>query len=505
MRSKRNIVLLVLGLVMTVAICAVWFPIVTSGNYRADSERMIHEPEVALAQYSGEGRTGLVFLLKLFGLDTWHPMRSGVLFLLFFLSSSWIIFYGIYYFSGRKFSIPYMLFIPLLTTCPIWAFQLYFILQIAGIGFGMLLLSILAWVDVLVFLKKSPVIVKCLCALCTTAVLCFAITIYQALAVYYAAIVFVFLLCRFQNGMVLRIRSIALWIMSVLLAPVLYLVWQHMMHESMNPYLMQQIKWNSLPFLTCIAKIILEATKTLFIFRSAHVSFYPFALAMVAIEIIQDVRLGRAKEKSVRWEWAAAVALLLLPFLMSVFYGDCPVPRTQFASQVVGAFIPVWFILRTKNRRSARIAACLCIVAIVTQVVLVCRLNNTDNVRNKRDVVIAENILASLEEADTDGKPLVVLGALPFEADSVLMEKIDVYGMSFFEWAYEEDEPGSNTPAAVRLFRAMRDKDYRAYADADQLEASLEIADEMPCYPDSGYIRKLDDCVVIKLSDQPVS
>ena len=84
-------------LLILLIIWIVWWPIVTSGNIRMDSDRMIHTPDVALTQYVREGRIALVWLLRLFGLDTWHPVRSGVLFLVFFSVSC-----GLLYFTLRR-------------------------------------------------------------------------------------------------------------------------------------------------------------------------------------------------------------------------------------------------------------------------------------------------------------------------------------------------------------------------------------------------------------------
>ena len=68
---------------VTALMWIVLLPLVTSGNIRMDSDRMIRTPQIALDQYVREGRSALVWLLRLFGLTEWNPVRSGILFLLF--------------------------------------------------------------------------------------------------------------------------------------------------------------------------------------------------------------------------------------------------------------------------------------------------------------------------------------------------------------------------------------------------------------------------------------
>ena len=78
-------------LICTALLWAVLFPLASSSNFRMDSDRMLHDPEIAMNQYIGENRAGLVLLLRLFGLDWWNPVRSGALYLLFLTLSGWLL------------------------------------------------------------------------------------------------------------------------------------------------------------------------------------------------------------------------------------------------------------------------------------------------------------------------------------------------------------------------------------------------------------------------------
>ncbi len=489
------------AIVLTAAIWAIWFPLVTSSNFRADSDRMLYHAEVALTQYVNEGRAGLVFLLRLLGLDHWHPVLSGVIFLICFAASGWLMGYYIYRFSGRQWNDANLLFVILFGTSPVWVFQAYFVLQIAGIGIGMLLLTLLAGLDVCVYTReKYGLAAKCACALLSSALLCFSITIYQALIVYYFTVIFLCLACHFRSGRGIKPSQAAIWLLQVLAAVAAYWIIQRLTRGGMSEYLMQQFEWKNASVLRCIRNIIEEVVRTMILYHANHASLYPLCAIMFLYMVFLAIRKRGTGTAPGAMELLSIAALLVLPYAMSVLYGTQANTRTQFALQISAAFIPVWFLSRTENGLLKKALVGICVIAVLCQSLIVVRLCYTDMQRNERDVRIGQDILSELEGMDTEAKPLVVLGALPFEDNTPLMEKTDVYGMSFFEWANFPDRPGSGTLAVIRLFEAMTDRTFPAY-NYDHLHAAVEAAYAMPAYPQEGYVCELDDCIAVKLSE----
>jgi hypothetical protein len=176
---------------------ALWLPLVCSANYRFDSERMLYDAETALAQYLDEGRFGLVWLMRMMGLDAWHPVLSGILFLVFFSLAGLVICRGLHRITeGRMSGRAYALFLLLYGTCPILAYHLYFTLQIAPVGLAMLLAAGTALSDARMIAERPaslwPALLRHLVSL---AVLVLVMSVYQALIVWYAAALGIFLFC----------------------------------------------------------------------------------------------------------------------------------------------------------------------------------------------------------------------------------------------------------------------------------------------------------------------
>ena len=138
---------------------------------------------------------------------------------------------------------------------------------------------------------------------------------------------------------------------------------------------------------------------------------------------------------------------------------------------------------------------------IALQAALTVRLLHTDNMRNRFDSEIQERIIADLDGRGSDGKPIAFIGRLSFSDDSLLLEKRDVYGLSFFEWSDRPEQPGSATAAAVRLLRAYDGTDYQAVTQEELLYRAEELAAEIPAYPADGYILETDEMIVVKLSE----
>ena len=141
----------------------------------------------------------------------------------------------------------------------------------------------------------------------------------------------------------------------------------------------------------------------------------------------------------------------------------------------------------------------LCCAVIGLQICMVARLTYTDNERYRRDRDAAEKIIADLGE--TGNKPLIFVGSMPFAEDSVLMEKRDVYGCSYFEWNYGEDRPGSATPAAMRLLQAVKGEEMNGMTDYSLMMQATKEAENQPSYPEEGYVLETEQMVIVKLSD----
>ena len=489
---------------VSLLICAVWFSVVCSANIRFDTDRMFYSAETAVSQYRRENRSGLAFLLNLFTGGGWDPVLNGALFLLFFVLSCWILWlYLIRFTEGKWQPVWYLLFTLLYGTSPVWAFQFYFSLQAAPVGFGIMLAAAFAGTDVRMHTGEAPKPValtlwEAAALLCT----CFLTVIYQSLIIYYAAAAAMLLFCRLAHGTRCRVSMILLWAARIVLALAAYVMMTHLAPGGQSGYLSGQIQWGKQPVLTCLSNILVEFGKTLLMAHSSHFSLYLPGMILLAVFLVRRKREGNGD----RWIWLllTAAALVLLPMAMSIFQASRPVPRTQFALQVISAFLIVFFAAECiSGQRAVRVVRIVCFAAVIIQAVLVLRLGYTDNRRNRWDLNAAERIIQDIREKGLEGQPLVFTGTLPFEDDTILMEKTDVFGLSMFEWSYDPEKPCSATSGAVRLLSAANGKAYKAKSYQKILNEIRETAEQMVSFPEDGYIRPMDGYVIIRLPEEP--
>lgn len=498
--AKKKTVCILCAAAVIILFWAVFLPLVTSNNLRMDSERMIHHPEIALNQYTREGRIALGWLLQLLGLNRWNPVLSGILWLSFMTCGGLLLYAYLKKMAGWNQPSLYILFSLLYMLSPIWAFHGYFVLQIAPIGLGMVMTTLLAGEDMLLasgMRKLSPALRACREA-AAAALLCLPVLIYQALIVHYLTLAAVFLFCHALRGRKVSPRALLVIALRLLVCLAVYSIVSRVARAGADAANLEgQIHWGRDSLLHCLFRIIQEAGATVLMYGSRFFSLYTPGIVLGCILCVRRWKEpGRSRESRLLLA-ASGIGLLLLPFAMAIFLGNVTVPRAQFALQLVGAFLPVCFLAETGGR--SRILRAVCLVAAALQVLLVIRLIHTDNVRNELDVTAGKRISAGLDACSPE-KPIVFIGVLQPE-QSLLTEKTDVFGRSFFEWIYTEENPASAGVPAGRLLSALTGREYNIVFDGEIIPAALEAAGTMPVYPDSGFIAETVSFTVVHLSD----
>ncbi len=486
-------------LVCTALLWAVLFPLASSSNFRMDSDRMLHDPETAMNQYIGENRGGLVLLLRLFGLDRWDPVRSGALYLLFLTLSGWLLCFFVRKQADWKDRKLYLLLFLLYTLSPVWAFHAYFVLQSAPVGLGMLLCTGMAGIDSLFYSaeRKRPALRaawECLAVL----LLGFCITVYQALIVHFAAVWAALVFCRLRKGRQVSAGAFVLPVLRAVLAVAVSLLvsgWLRGGRET--AYLNGQILWGRVPFLQSCYQVIRSAGAALVPLNASRFSLYPVALVCLCLLWYRGWKNGSG---SVRLLFTlSGLALLALPFAFNILLGNATVPRTQFALQLTAALAPVCFLGDSSGRH--RIFRTVLVLVLAVQAALTVRLYHTDNLRNRMDTEAAERICAELEDTDPE-LPVVFHGKLSFADSTLLTEKTDVFGRSFFEWVYQPDNPSSATGSALRLLAAYSGRQFRAMKKGPVMDRALEEAATLPRYPEEGFVHKTGEYILVRLPEK---
>ena len=294
-----------------VLLWAVWLPLAGSSNIRFDSDRMLYDPSTAMNQYRSEGRAGLVWLLQFMGLDTWHPLLSGIIFMLFFTGAGLVLCYSLYKITEGKWKTGYVLFFLLYGTCPILAFHLYFTLQIAPVGLGMLLAAAAAAVDTRMMIRPPKAVLQIVWIPVSAALLVLITSVYQSLIVYYAAAPMILLFCDSLTNH-RRHSWPALFLLAGKILLALFLYWSRSGLEEQTggySYIRYQVLWAREPVTECLKNIGIEYGKMMVPIHSACMSVFPVAVCFLMIRMLRGKESGQ-----VRWQgWMYAILLLLLP------------------------------------------------------------------------------------------------------------------------------------------------------------------------------------------------
>ena len=493
---RRNLLRLLAILAATALLWAVLLPFIASDNVRMDSDRMFFHADEAMSQYLREGRGGLVLLLRLFGLTRWDPLRSGILFLLFFSASSWLFCFFLYRRACWKNEGLCLLFFLLYACSQIWLFHAYFVLQIAGVGFGMLLCTLAAGGDAACLAgREERKSLRVLREILSLAALSFSLTVYQSLILHYLAVLAVLMFAHFlrEGKDALKSRpfllSLSLIALRILLSlAIYYLVARLTRGDADSGNVAAQFKWGTDSVWHCLYRILQEIGATMILYQSRYFSLFPLAAVLGFLLWRRHRSLPLL---------LTGLLLLLLPFALSFFLGNVTVPRSQFVLQAVAAFVPVCFL--AESPKPLRWLRVVCVCTVVLQVALSLRLVHTDNRRNEVDTSAGQRILSELEPLDPE-KPLVFLGNLKLEDSSLLVEHTDVFGRTFFDWIYEEDKPYRSTTPGIRLLRALSDRDFQPASSSLMKKAAKKAAKEdQPAYPAPGFVRETDRYILIRL------
>ena len=360
------------------------------GTIRIDTEELINRPGTTVGWLT-IGRFGLVFLKRLLGLSAYHPVISGVLFLLFFWLGANLLTYELYRFSGKREDYPYAVFLMLYVTSGIWSYQVYFTLQHAEVAFAMFLLIIAAVLAVRACIageendtdpsgkkkgRLSGTALRRISALLTAAVLLvIGLGAYQALASYYIVICIALFLMdtdsrRERGGG--RLMPAIMLSLHFILSYVMYRFIANTWFMAGADYMDGQMGWGRLPVTECIKNILRTVRNVLIGYGPRNFSFYTAGviLVLMAVPVMwrRAYAAGTAAERepsrdaaadgrrrNLIWRYLTLAGIIAAPFLMTIYMGEMLVTRSQFALPVSAAFLGMYglWVLQDKTRPAA--------------------------------------------------------------------------------------------------------------------------------------------------------
>lgn len=367
------------------------------GTIRIDTEELINRPGTTVGWLT-IGRFGLVFLKRLLGLSTYHPVISGVLFLLFFWLGANLLTYELYRFSGKREDYPYAVFLLLYVTSGIWSYQVYFTLQHAEVAFAMFLLVIAAVLAVRACIageengpdlsgkekghSHGTALRRIGALLAAAALLVIGLGAYQALASYYIVVCIALFLMdtdsrRERGGG--RLMPAIMLSLHFFLSYVVYRFIANTWFMAGADYMDGQMGWGRLPVAECIKNVLRTVRNVLIGYGPRNFSFYTAGviLVLMAVPVMwRQAHAGGAAEgvasrdadgrrRNLIWRYLALAGIIAAPFLMTIYMGEMLVTRSQFALPVSAAFLGMYglWVLQDKMWAAAGPFGEACVVA----------------------------------------------------------------------------------------------------------------------------------------------
>lgn len=506
---KKHGRLLFLSLVIAV-LCFGFLSLST--NIRIDSEELINNPGSSLGWLT-IGRYGLVLLKRLLGLTTYHAMKSGLLFLLFFVIGENLLAFAYYHFSGRNEAYPYWAFLLLYGTSNLWCFQIYFSMQQAEVAFAMLLVVFSAMLAMeACFLQKGSKRVRRIGVSVFLLVVCLGT--YQALATYYIAICISFFLIRMENQKEVNAErtvgeifgGIVLLIAQFGVSYLLYSWIANTWFMATEEYMQSQMGWGKYAVADCLKNVLRTVKNCLLAYGPRNFSFYTIGvlLSLAAVIILWRKKVFSSKGEQMIY-LLAWLGLLASPFLMTLYMGEMLVTRSQFALPLVAAFLGMHGIryLHEEKQLFARIASAGVLLVVILQVGYDLRLAYTDDKRYEQDAVLAEQILGKVVQTN-QGKipemPVIFVGCKIPQYDGICA-RTEMYGWSFFEWDYALGNPTGATHRIAGFVQASTGVMLNETTTEEMKEQAVKLSEEMPTFPEDGAVVRTEDYMVVKLSE----
>lgn len=495
-----------------------------SRNIRIDTEELLNNPGATLG-WLYIGRYSLALFKSLLGLGTHSAVKSGILFLVFFIAGEVLLEFAFYYFSGKNEKYSYGIFTLLYLTSNIWSYQIYFSMQQAEVALAMLLTVIAAFLSMrAAFYEEGK---NWLWWLVSTALLVLGLGAYQALAAYYITICMTLFLVlmehkarteRKETGLLARqlVRGIIELLMQFGIAYLLYDWIANTWFLAAEGYMQDQKGWGRMSVGDCIHAVLLTGKNTLLGCGPRNFSFYTIGvlLAVLAVWIVWKKKIFQSRALFGLYLLALA-GVLFSPFLMTLYMGEMLVTRSQFALPVTAAFLGMygayWLDELCENfngkaerrcRYMRKAITVLVIITVAAQVTYNMRLADTDDVRYTQDSMLTEEILAALEQENGGNipeKPIVFVGYRMPEYNR-WCARTEMYGWSFYEWDYSKENPTGATHRIAGFIQAYNGTKLNEAATEEMREEAATLAADMPDFPAEGSIAMEEDFVVVRLS-----
>lgn len=479
-----------------------------------DTEDLIFWGEDFYGGWLHTGRHGLVFLKHVFGNAEFNPYFTGIMTLVLF---TWAVsaLLGLWDRTGGRSSLWGWCFAGLLLIShPAMVEQFYFSLQSMEIcmAFGMTALALFLsfrWGEERRLAYGAG----------SVGILLLTFSTYQSFVVLYifgaASLVLLQALREISEGKKLTerilVRRVLSYCMLFAAAFLLNALITNLFFGS-SDYLGNQIAWGKLSVTDCLMSIAAHMFKA---FTGYGSCFYSAGLGILAVWdlvwLIVFLRKNCKKKKGVlALILLCYLALLAVPFMMTLVLGHAPAMRSQLALPAVTGFLGYLSAVLTggmeKGERKERFslavfgcAAAICLVTGMEQGKVTESLYYTDSCRSSQDTALGRALMERMEQVNPENNlPVIIIGGREFQGNRACV-KGEIIGRSFFNYDRDVEPMAYWSTRRALGFLAALGGDYEMIP-MERVEEAVEYSLDMPQWPAEGSVRAVNGMMVIKLS-----
>ena len=498
-------------------------------NIGHDTERFIF-PETGFYEFFiSIGRFGLVLTQKLFFIEQFSPfIYFFVAFVLIWVfTTSWCYIIAIFNQNTQKDNnlIPFAL---VFMTMPIWTEQFYFVFQSPAIAFMICLCPYIIYLFYKGFLDNE--IKKILCAL---VLLVYMISVYQAIISIFCCGVFAcFVFLREHTDYKSKIYY--LLCLKIFLSLIFAILIYKIIHGLIIPFVFniqnqnyltdawsnkksvyENLKMNleflcriSIGHISIIRKFTYPVFKFIFGLQYAvnlhhytDVSIRTFLFAPVSLFFIIRIMyvFKRKIDKGQKILYAlAGLGIVISIVIMQLTLCALQPVRTFFALPFAYAFMFYYLILKSKKIFSF-VVYFLAIITAGYQAQISAQLQYSDQLRYNEEVRLSYRLDDLIQQIQPDNQKLPVVLVGDYQVASQKNPNYlgsDVIGKPVFRnvgWGNTTTWCGLHFMQGLGINYPM--------PNSEQLSLALNEAIYMPVYPNTGFVRRVEDFIIVRLSE----
>lgn len=460
------------------------------------------------------GRFGTYFTCKFLGLLNYNPYFAGVLFIIFLVLSTILWIFNFYVYSGKNKKYPYMLFGLIYVTVHLWCYIFYFSMVQLEVIIGICCEACVVFLVFDVCFGKSNRITKYLKMIASVILFIWGVGIYEAnLVIYLVGCSITFFLYyreQLENDSA-EIKEMCKKLLYIILHFIIsYGIYSVIVRafSSGDNYVNSKIKWS----VNTIANNIREIFSFIYnvFFEQGNTQSF-FMLIVIILLFLDAIVIGFNKKyswKNIIFYYVILFGIMLVPFSLSFYIGGELLKRTQFPFVLFIAFSAMYAITwlgEASEKYKTKVIVILTVIIsifIYKEISINLRLWYTDDLCNKQNQIVAENIteeISRLGLGEIPPQSVVILGRKQVNLNAVCL-KDDMFGVSNFSWDYTN--PTGSTKRSLEYIHAITGISY-SEGNEEERRNAIEKGRTMPCYPTPGYVMydEAANIILVKLSE----